>query len=53
MHESVQYWITNGAPRDKLVLGIATYGRSFTLADPKNNLPGSATIGPGKTGKVD
>ncbi|KAJ8928195.1 hypothetical protein NQ314_019258 [Rhamnusium bicolor] len=30
------HWIERGAPPSKLMLGIGTYGRSFTLADPSN-----------------
>jgi hypothetical protein len=28
-HWAVQYFIENGAPREKLILGLATYGKSF------------------------
>ncbi|GFY52631.1 probable chitinase 10, partial [Trichonephila inaurata madagascariensis] len=28
---SINYWISQGAPREKLVLGMGLYGRSFTL----------------------
>ncbi|KAG9509815.1 Acidic mammalian chitinase, partial [Fragariocoptes setiger] len=28
---SVNYWLQNGAARDKLILGVGSYGRSFTL----------------------
>lgn len=30
-------WIDAGVPKYKIVPGIATYGRSFTLDDPNNN----------------
>ena len=38
---AVQYWIAKGAPREKLNLGMATYGRSFRLTNPANNGLGS------------
>lgn len=31
---SAEYWVSLGAPRDKLVIGVPTYGRCFTLANP-------------------
>ncbi|CAO1372305.1 unnamed protein product [Diamesa serratosioi] len=33
----VKYWISNGAPREKLILGIAAFGILFTLANADNN----------------
>ncbi|XP_076304901.1 acidic mammalian chitinase-like isoform X2 [Tachypleus tridentatus] len=33
---SINYWISKGAPRNKLVLGMGLYGRSFTLASSSN-----------------
>jgi GH18 family chitinase len=30
-------WETGGATRDKLIIGMATYGRGFTLTDPGDN----------------
>ncbi|KAI8128837.1 putative chitinase 10 [Lucilia cuprina] len=42
-----KYWINQGAPREKLVMGVPFYGRSFTLADPKNHAVGAPHIGRG------
>ncbi|XP_018570659.1 acidic mammalian chitinase-like [Anoplophora glabripennis] len=32
----IQHWIDKGADPAKMHLGVGTYGRSFTLADPNN-----------------
>ncbi|XP_014210782.1 acidic mammalian chitinase-like [Copidosoma floridanum] len=50
VNESINYWLSEGATREKLVLGIPTYGRTFTLKDPKNNRIGAPTTGPGRAG---
>ncbi|XP_074603802.1 chitotriosidase-1-like [Brevipalpus obovatus] len=34
---SINYWISRGASPSKIVMGMATYGRSFTLAKEENN----------------
>lgn len=34
---SVNYWMQHGAPSEKLVLGVPSCGKSFTLTDPQNN----------------
>ena len=47
---AINYWLSQGAPAEKLILGMATYGRSFTLANPKNNGVGAASRGPGAAG---
>lgn len=46
----MQYWIQQGAPKNKLNLGIGTYGRSFTLQNANNNGVGAADNGPGNPG---
>jgi chitinase len=44
--DTVQYWLSNGATPDKLVIGIAPYGRSFNLSNIEENGPGApATTG--------
>jgi chitinase len=48
---AVNYWLNNGLPKEKLILGLATYGRVFKLADPSQNTPGSLNNGTGSVGK--
>ena len=31
---AVSYFIENGAPSDQILLGLASYGKSFTWEDP-------------------
>ncbi|GAB1608659.1 chitinase-3-like protein 1 [Argonauta hians] len=47
---SVDYWISKGTPAEKLNIGLATYGRGFTLANASNSVPGAPQIGPGERG---
>ena len=42
---SIKYWIDKGMPRDKINLGTATYGKSFRLANKKNNTLNAVTDG--------
>ncbi|XP_049290197.1 chitinase-3-like protein 1 [Anopheles funestus] len=54
---SVNYWLSQGAPLTKLVLGVPAYGRTFTLSNSASNglrapsegagLPGPYTEQPG------
>ena len=32
-----KYWVQKGASKDKLVIGVSSYGRSFTLTSPSQN----------------
>ncbi|CAG2174143.1 unnamed protein product [Oppiella nova] len=47
----VKMWERMGAPKDKIVVGLATYGRSFTLTNPSNNGMNAPTSGGGKAGE--
>ncbi|XP_042877960.1 probable chitinase 10 isoform X5 [Penaeus japonicus] len=48
---TVNYYISLGADRRKLVIGIPTYGRSYTLLDGNFTDFGSSADGPGEQGK--
>ncbi|XP_043276922.1 chitotriosidase-1-like [Venturia canescens] len=47
VHDSIKYWLSEGAPIEKLVLGIPLYGQSFTLNDSNVNDIGAPSVGPG------
>nr|UBY12661.1 chitinase [Eisenia andrei] len=47
---AARYWAELGAPKEKLVLGLALYGRSFTLANVVENDVGDPISGPGWAG---
>ncbi|XP_069988434.1 uncharacterized protein Cht6 isoform X6 [Penaeus vannamei] len=48
---TVNYYISLGAERQKLVIGIPTYGRSYTLLDGNFTDFGASADGPGEQGK--
>lgn len=47
---AVNYWISLGAPKEKLILGLGFYGRSFTLANPSQNGVNAPITGAGAPG---
>ena len=42
---SANYWVDRGTPKDKLIIGLATYGRGFMLTNPSEDQPGSSALG--------
>lgn len=46
----VIFWLNAGAPAEKLNLGVAFYGRSFTLRSANENDIGAPSSGPGQGG---
>ncbi|XP_027204331.1 chitinase 7 isoform X2 [Dermatophagoides pteronyssinus] len=51
MEYGVKMWEKLGAPKDKLIVGLATYGRSFTLSSTGNNGFNAPSSGGGKAGE--
>ncbi|XP_065558234.1 probable chitinase 10 isoform X2 [Artemia franciscana] len=47
----VREWIAQGAPPEKVILGLPAYGRSFVLADPEQFDIGAAATGGGKAAR--
>ncbi|XP_065367781.1 chitinase-3-like protein 1 [Calliphora vicina] len=50
VQSAIKYWLQQGAPASKLVLGLAFYGRSFQLSSPQQISVGSPIAGPGAAG---
>lgn len=50
INDCVSYWINNGAPECKLLLGLAFYGQTFTLQSVERYQMGAKTIGKGVEG---
>ncbi|GAB1609167.1 chitotriosidase-1-like isoform X1, partial [Argonauta hians] len=50
MEWAANYWVKNGAPKEVLNIGLALYGRGFTLSDPSNTKPGAPVKGAGNKG---
>lgn len=47
---AAEYWYKLGLSKQKLNVGLALYGRSFTLTDPYNNGVGAPAKGKGNAG---
>lgn len=47
---AVNYWISKGFPKEKIILGLALYGRGFKLTDMSAGKPGSPSRGPSAAG---
>ncbi|EDW09710.2 uncharacterized protein Dmoj_GI18891 [Drosophila mojavensis] len=50
VEKSIDYWLSQGAPAEKLILGIGFYGHSYQMADSSQNQPGAPCRGPGEAG---
>ncbi|XP_001663099.2 chitinase-3-like protein 1 [Aedes aegypti] len=48
---SISYWLHQGVPARKIMLGVAFYGRSFTLRSNSEHGVGAPTSGPGQAGQ--
>ncbi|KAH8299319.1 hypothetical protein KR044_000387, partial [Drosophila immigrans] len=48
--QAIDYWIQQGAPPEKLVLGLGFYGHTYQLADNSQTSPGSPSKGDGAAG---
>lgn len=48
---AAKMWVRLGAPKEKLVIGMPTYGRTFTLSDTSRHGPNSPASGGGKAGE--
>ncbi|XP_076235082.1 chitinase-3-like protein 1 [Calliopsis andreniformis] len=46
----VEYWLSHGAPREKIIVGLPFYGITFTLKNPDEHGLYAPTTGPGKSG---
>ncbi|OXA59868.1 putative chitinase 3 [Folsomia candida] len=48
---TMQYYLSKGADRSKLIVGVPMYGQSFHLSNPGDSSYGSEAIGPGLPGE--
>uniref|UniRef100_A0A5S6QJJ4 Chitin-binding type-2 domain-containing protein n=1 Tax=Trichuris muris TaxID=70415 RepID=A0A5S6QJJ4_TRIMR len=46
---SAKYWNSKGMPKEKIIIGLATYGRGWTLASTWNTGVNAAATGPSST----
>ena len=48
---AANYWVKKGVPPSSLNIGLALYGRTFTLVDSAHSAVGSAVSGAGRAGR--
>ncbi|XP_037075963.1 endochitinase-like [Pollicipes pollicipes] len=41
VEDGMKVWVRHGCPQDKLLVGLAVYGRTYTLTDPKSHDEGA------------
>nr|CAD7443850.1 unnamed protein product [Timema bartmani] len=46
VNAGVENWLNNGAPAEKIVLGMGFFGNAFTLRHPSDNGVGAPALGP-------
>ncbi|XP_046436425.1 acidic mammalian chitinase-like isoform X1 [Neodiprion fabricii] len=50
INASIHYWLDQGAPSEKVLVGTAMYGKTWTLVDSSVHAPGSPVSGVGNAG---
>ena len=48
---AAKYWVKLGAPASKINIGLASYGRTFTLQNPSAHSVGAPVKGGGRMGR--
>ena len=47
---AANYWVQGGCPKNKLIIGMGTYGRGFTLTSASSSNVGDPAKGPAQAG---
>ena len=48
---AINYWLDGGCPKEKIMVGMATYGRAWTLEDPEQHCLACPTKGAAPAGQ--